>query len=119
MLFSEVCLFTKDVVTLADFYKCILKTTSDCEDEVHQQMKTQGATLSIYNNGDVKDSKNENISIAFTVDDVDEEFERLKQLGVQIKEPPTTRPWGARNMLFYDPDGNLVVFRSFVSEKNM
>lgn len=61
----------------------------------------------------MKDTRNENISIAFSVDDVDEEYKRLKQIGVLIKEPPTLRPWGAKNMLFYDPDGNLVVFRSF------
>lgn len=32
------------------------------------------------------------------------------------KEPPTQRPWGARNMSFLDPDGNLITFRSFPKE---
>ena len=44
---------------------------------------------------------------------MDIEFERLKALGVEIVSPPTTRPWGAKNMSFLDPDKNLIIFRSF------
>ena len=50
---------------------------------------------------------------AFTVENVDIEFERLKALGVEIVDPPTLRPWGAKNMSFLDPDNNLITFRSF------
>ena len=53
------------------------------------------------------------MSMAFTVDDVDDEFVRLKSLGIKIIDEPTVRPWGAKNMRFCDPDGNFVVFRSF------
>ena len=35
---------------------------------------------------------NANMSMAFTVDDVDEEFVRLQKLGVSIINPPTIRP---------------------------
>ncbi len=113
MNLAEVCLLTKDVPGLAAFYKKILKTASDCEDDVHQAIKTDGALLTIYNNGEVSDNKNENLFLAFTVDDVEEEYKRLKGIGVKILEPPTTRPWGARNLIFEDPDGNRVAFRSF------
>lgn len=115
MIFAEVCLLTTDVLIMADFYKMVLKTTSDCDSDVHQAIMTEGAVLTIYNNGTVKNIKNENMVIAFTVENVDEEFERLQQLGVNIIEAPTTRPWGARNMIFVDPDGNQVVFRSFLA----
>lgn len=115
MIFAEVCLITKDVKKLADFYKMILNTTSDCDDDTHQEIITIGAALTIYNNGDVKNTRNENFAIAFTVNNVDEEFKRLQQLGVEIIEQPTTRPWGARNMHFIDPDGNHVYFRSLQS----
>ncbi len=113
MIFAEVSLLTKNVPGLAEFYKTLLKTTSDCDDDIHQAIMTNGAMLSIYNNGEVTDNKNVNIVIAFTVDDVDEEYKRLMELGVKILDPPTTRPWGARNMRFLDPDGNQVVFRCF------
>ena len=32
---------------------------------------------------------------------------------VGIIEPPAKRPWGAVNMSFYDPDGNVIYLRSF------
>lgn len=41
-------------------------------------------------------------------------IERLSNLGVKILVPQTNRPWGARNMTFEDPDGNQIVFRSFL-----
>ena len=51
--------------------------------------------------------------LAFTVDDIDREYEKVLALGAEIIEPPTKRPWGAVNMSFYDPDNNMVFFRSF------
>ena len=50
---------------------------------------------------------------SFTAENVDQEYERLLEKGVEICEKPVSRPWGARNMSFYDPDGNLVYIRSF------
>jgi len=55
---------------------------------VHQFIITEGTTLSVYNNGKQKNNQNENISIAFTVDDVDDEYKRLLDLGVHIIDGP-------------------------------
>lgn len=115
MIFSGIGLLTKDVRRLSDFYQKILRTTSDCDDEIHQEIHTQGAFLAILK-CDNDDSGNPNMNMAFTVHDVDAEYMRLKELGVEILEEPTTRPWGARNMRFCDPDGNFIVFRSFPKE---
>lgn len=52
--------------------------------------------------------------LAFTVDDVEKEYQKLLKLGVDIIEKPEARPWGAKNMSFYDPDGNIIYFRSFI-----
>lgn len=112
MILGEVCLETNDVVKLSDFYRKLLKLTSDCKDEVHQFILNEGTTLSVYNNGEIKNNQNRNISLAFTVEDVDAEYERLLQLGVTVVEPPKLQPWGAKNMHFLDPDGNHVYFRS-------
>lgn len=112
MLFSGICLLTKDVKRLSDFYQKILQTTSDCDDEIHQEIHTQGAFLAILKCDSASDG-NPNMSMAFTVDNVDKEYLRFKELGVEILDEPTTRPWGARNMRFCDPDGNYIVFRSF------
>ncbi|OPJ56161.1 VOC family protein [Clostridium oryzae] len=113
MKLGEVCLETNDVIKIADFYRKILKISSECKDEIHQTIITEGTTLTVYNNGSIKNNQNQNISLAFTVDDVDEEYIRLLSLGVNIINKPKVQPWGARNMHFCDPDGNHVYFRSF------
>ena len=112
MNLGEVCLETNDVIKMADFYRKILNVNPDCKDEIHQFIIEEGTTLTIYNNGEVKNNQNENISIAFTVDDIDEEYDRLMKLGIPIIDPPKFQPWGAKNIHFHDPDGNHIYFRS-------
>jgi len=48
------------------------------------------------------------IILDFVVNDVDAEYERIDALGVEWIMPPTTQPWGNRNMIFRDPEGNLI-----------
>lgn len=112
MQIGEVGLLTNDVICLANFYKKLLDIENDCNDDVHQFITTEGTVLSIYNDGINRAGNHQNICLAFTVTDVDAEFMRLQKLGVEIIEPPTVRPWGAKNMIFADPDGNRVIFRS-------
>lgn len=113
MKIAEVCLQTQDVVKLADFYKRLLHVENNCDDPIHQFILTEETTLAIYNDGVARSGNYRNICLSFTVADVDAEFERLKGMGVTIVSPPTLQPWGAKNMSFLDPDGNLIYFRSF------
>jgi len=46
--------------------------------------------------------------VAFFVDDVDAEHDRLVQAGVRVLAPPIDRPWGERTLHVADPDGNVV-----------
>ena len=112
MILGEVCIETNDVIKIADFYRKILSISSDCSDGVHQVIIAEGTTLTVYNNGNTKNNQNQNISLAFTVDDVDHEYTRLQGLGIPIIDPPKLQPWGAKNMHFCDPDGNHIYFRS-------
>ncbi len=114
MKVGEVCLMTGDVVRLADFYKELLGIENGSNDNVHQFILSEETTLTIYNDGVSRMSNPHNICIAFTVADVDAEYERLKLLGVTIVDPPIVRPWGAKNMSFLDPDQNLITFRSIL-----
>ena len=70
--------------------------------------------FTIYNDGSQKNNSNQNISLAFTVEDIDLEYDKLLAMGVEIIEKPTRRPWGTINMSFYDPDRNIIYLRSFV-----
>lgn len=113
MKIGEVCLLTSDVIRLSNFYKMLFDVDNGSDDNVHQFIISEETTLTVYDDGIKREANHHNICIAFTVDDVDAEFERLKALGVEIASPPTVRPWGAKNMSFLDPDNNLITFRCF------
>lgn len=114
MFLAEVCLETNDVLRLAGFYRSLFGIQSDDRDGVHQLIISDTVALTVYNDGTVKNNRNRNISLAFTVDDVDAEYEKLLGMGIEVIDPPTTRPWGARNMHFRDPDGNHIYFRTLL-----
>jgi predicted enzyme related to lactoylglutathione lyase len=111
---GEVCLLTNDVPRLAAFYKQLLGVENGSNDETHQFIISEGTALTVYNDGTVKNNLNQNICLAFTVDDIDKAYEKVLSLGARIIEPPAKRPWGAINMSFYDPDNNMVYPRSFL-----
>ena len=113
MRIGEVCLLTSDVIRLANFYKLLFGIDNESNDDTHQFIISEETTLTVYNDGVDRKSNPHNICIAFTVDDVDVEYARLVKLGVGIVDPPTLRPWGAKNMSFLDPDNNLITFRCF------
>lgn len=113
MKIGEVCLLTGDVVRLSDFYRMLLRVDGAGDDPVHQVILEGETALTVYNDGSNWESAGQTMCLAFTVADVDIEYERLRGFGVTVVEKPTDRPWGARNMSLLDPDGNLVYLRSF------
>ena len=113
MKIDEVSLLTNDVRRLAAFYKQLLETENGSNDEIHQFILTEGTALTIYNDGTVKNNQNQNICLAFTVDDIEKEYRKVLALGARIIEAPAKRPWGTVNMSFYDPDNNIIYFRGF------
>lgn len=112
MRIGEVALCTNDVPTLAAFYRWLLSIDAPNGDDIHQTLIAEETMLTVYNDGSVKNNENNNICLAFTVPDVDVEYARLVAAGVTIVSPPETRPWGARNLCFLDPDNNRVYLRS-------
>lgn len=111
MMIGEVCLLTNDVRKLADFYKQLLGIDNNSNDDTHQFIISEGTTLTVYNDGSDKNNQNQNICLAFTVDDIEKAYGQVQALGAKIIEPPAKRPWGAVNMSFYDPDNNVIYFR--------
>ena len=92
MKIGEVSLNTNDVVALANFYKQLFSLDNGSSDPVHQVILSEGTQLTIYNDGSYKNNSNQNISLAFTVDDIEAEYEKLLAMGVEIIEKPTLRP---------------------------
>jgi predicted enzyme related to lactoylglutathione lyase len=48
------------------------------------------------------------VSLWFRVDNLEETFERFKDLGGKVKYPPTKKPWGETLAAVFDFDGNVV-----------
>jgi uncharacterized glyoxalase superfamily protein PhnB len=51
-------------------------------------------------------------AVYFVVPDVDHCFAEFSSRGVKLAEPPTNTPWGTREMVVTDPDGNRLRFAS-------
>ncbi len=75
-----------------------------------------GAEVELFGNGKPRDPDappfgSEEVGyrhIALLVDSVDEEYDRLKSLGVEFFMDPTTVESGLRLAFFKDPDGNPI-----------
>jgi predicted enzyme related to lactoylglutathione lyase len=116
MEFASIRIITDDVARLADFYELVTGVEAVRPAPVFAEIRGPGATLAIGSTATVGMLGAEapspgaagSIIIEFLVDDVDEQFERLRGSLTDIVLPPTTMPWGNRSTLFRDPDGNLV-----------
>lgn len=50
----------------------------------------------------------ERVQFHLEVDDVDQEYERLRAEGIEFEGPPADRPWGVRSTATVDPAGHSV-----------
>ncbi len=119
MRIGEVCLLTDNVPRLAAFYRELLGIPGVDNDPVHQTLLAEETMLTIYDDGLPKDNGSGNIRLAFTVGDMGKAYEKALRMDAEIIAPPTSRPWGAVNMSFYDPDRNVIYLRSFPQEAGL
>ena len=117
MKLGEVCFLTDDVVRLANFYKQLLDIDHGNDDPVHQTLIAKETMLTVFNDGTRKNNKNQNICVAFTVENMEKAYQKVLALGASVIEPPTVRPWGAINMSFLDPDNNVIYLRKFPDKR--
>jgi predicted enzyme related to lactoylglutathione lyase len=111
---------TDDVVGMATFYARLVGT-SVIPNDYYVEVPTGGMSVGFskchfteteYGHaGDRRPGRHAmsgEVILDFRVHDVDREFMRIDQLGVEWVLPPTTQPWGSRSMVLRDPQGNLV-----------
>lgn len=109
-------IITDDVTAMADFYEKVTGTKAERQEEIFAEIRSSSATLAIgstktvglFGPDSVRPADNHTVIIEFIVEDVDAEFERLREWIGEIVTEPTTMPWGNRSVLFRDPDGNLI-----------
>jgi catechol 2,3-dioxygenase-like lactoylglutathione lyase family enzyme len=111
-----VCLITRDVPRLRDFYSMLLARDPATDRGDYVEFKVDGAAISMWSAarhereapGSVALGRDRAVMIELEVDDPDAEHTRLARAGVEIVKPPTTQEWGNRAVYVRDPDGNLV-----------
>jgi catechol 2,3-dioxygenase-like lactoylglutathione lyase family enzyme len=119
-------LFVNDMEKMVKFYRDIIGFETDWHGDQNAEFKAGNCRLIMFGRKDFKNmvSKefnyqkglNGTMEIAFnlkTYDEVDKEYNRLMDLGVESVFPPTTMPWGQRTCYVADPEGNLLEIGSF------
>ena len=109
-------IITDDIARTVSFYEQVTGVPADWSTPDFAELKTSVGTLAIgstrtvalFGAGSARAADNHTAIIEFLVDDVDEEYERIKQFTDEFVNTPTTMPWGNRSLLLRDPDGNLV-----------
>lgn len=116
MKFISTRIITADVKRLVNFYEMVTETSGVWGNALFAEIPTPiGAlaigsdkTVPLFGEGSAEPAANRSAILEFLVDDVDAEYERLRERLADVVTEPTTMPWGNRALLFRDPDGNLV-----------
>jgi len=116
-------IITANMVTLVEFYEKATGVEAKWSTDDFAEIVTSSFTLAIgstrtlafFGEGVAQPATNKSVIIEFLVENVDAEYERIKDLTDDIVQKPTTMPWGNRSLLFRDTDGNLINFFTPVS----
>jgi predicted enzyme related to lactoylglutathione lyase len=116
MKFISTRIITADVNRLVGFYEMVTEVSAIWGNEHFAEIPTPIGTLaigsdktvSLFGDGSAEPAANRSAIVEFIVEDVDAEYERLRERVAEVVTKPTTMPWGNRALLFRDPDGNLV-----------
>ncbi|MCQ9640960.1 VOC family protein [Chryseobacterium sp. WG14] len=123
MQFTSLRMITKDIQQTVAFYEKTIGLTAQWYTEDFAELSGDSITIAIgstrtmklFGENSIEPAGGKNTIIEFMVDNVDEEYERVKSITRDIIQEPTTMPWGNRSLLFSDPDGNLINFFTPVS----
>ena len=117
MKLASVRLIAADIRQMVIFYEMILDRKAEWLAPVFAEIVTPGATLAIgasetvalWKEGSGEAGANRTAYLEFQVEDIDAEFERLKDR-VEVVHDVKTMPWGNKTFQFRDPEGSAVSF---------
>ena len=117
MKLASVRLIAADLKTMVAFYEMVTGLKAEWLAPVFAEIVCPGATLAIgaaetvalWKAGSGEAGSNRTAYLEFQVEDIDAEFERLKDR-VPLVHEMKTMPWGNKTFQFRDPEGNAVSF---------
>jgi predicted enzyme related to lactoylglutathione lyase len=123
MKLTSLRIITKDIKASVEFYEKAIGATARWYTEDFAELSTDSITIAIgstrtmqmFSEGMTDFAGTKSIIIEFLVNNVDGEYQRIKEITSDIIQEPTTMPWGNRSLLFCDPDGNMINFFTPVS----
>ncbi|WP_288447725.1 VOC family protein [uncultured Chryseobacterium sp.] len=123
MKFTSLRIISKDIKAAVAFYEQAIGLNAKWYTEDFAELSTDSITIAIgsvrtmqlFSEGLTDFTGTKSTIIEFLVKNVDEEYERIKNIVPEIIQEPTTMPWGNRSLLFCDPDGNMINFFTPVS----
>lgn len=115
MKLASTRLIAADIKTMVSFYEMVTELSAEWLAPVFAEIVTPGATLAIgstetvalWKEGSAEPGANQTAYLEFQVDDIDGEFERLKDK-VKLVHELKAMPWGNRTFQFRDPEGTAV-----------
>ena len=115
MKFASTRLIAADIKAMVSFYEMVTEQPAEWLAPVFAEIVTPGAALAIgsaetvalWKEGSAEPGANRTAYIEFQVEDIDAEYERLKDK-VQLVHELKTMPWGNKTFQFRDPEGTAV-----------
>lgn len=123
MKFVSVRLIAQNIKDVVQFYELVTRSKADWLAPVFAEIVTPVAviaigsveTVALFKEGSAQPALNRSVILEFRVEDVDAEFNRLKE-HVEVVHPPKDLPWGNRTAQFRDPEGTLISLYTPVTE---
>jgi uncharacterized glyoxalase superfamily protein PhnB len=115
MKFASTRLIAAEIKDMVAFYEMVTGLSADWLAPVFAEISTPAATLAIgsaetvplWKEGSAEPGANRTAYIEFQVEDIDAEYERLKDK-VQLVHELKMMPWGNKTFQFRDPEGTAV-----------
>ena len=123
MKFVSVRLIAQNIKDVVQFYGLVTRSKADWLAPVFAEIVTPVAviaigsveTVALFKEGSAQPALNRSVILEFRVEDVDAEFNRLKE-HIEVVHPPKDLPWGNRTAQFRDPEGTLISLYTPVTE---
>jgi len=115
MKFASTRLIAADIKTMVSFYEMVTGLSAEWLAPVFAEIVTPAATLAIgsaetvalWKEGSAEPGANRTAYIEFQVEDIDADYERLKNK-VPLVHELKVMPWGNKTFQFRDPEGTAV-----------